>query len=656
MCGIAGFVSLNDAPLSVSASVIHRMTDILTHRGPDGQGHYVDSLVQLGARRLSIQDIPAGAQPMKNEDGSVQVVFNGEIYNFKELREDLLHAGHRLETHCDTEIIAHLYEEHGLDFVARLNGQFAIALWDAGTKRLVLARDRVGKKPLFYTLVGSTLVFGSEIKSLLCHPDVPRRIDHRCLDQLFTFFMPVNPRTMFAGIHNLPPGRIAVVHDGQVSVHRYWEPPVPDLASVPEASESEWIAHVRDALKRSVAYRMVADVPIGVFLSGGLDSSVITALVASMSPRPVRTYSICHKDAYYDEGPFSDMVAKRLGTDHHRLFIEPRDIAAALPLTVWRVEAPTCKTSNAAYIQLYKLASESSKVILTGEGADEALGGYPNVRMMKVLEFCRRHPGLPAARKLMERLLPAGSSLRVMYYEPKELTPDDNAQVMARFGCIPADLQRFRSLSAMKSRLFSAECREAIGDYSAEADFAESLVNPALVRGRDPIQQAQYFEYLLKLPNYLLVNPGDRAAMTHSVENRCPFLDHHFVETCMKLPLTMRVRALNEKYVLKKAFEDALPAAITKRSKRPFTTFYVSSLFRKDRPDYFDEVLSESAVRSAGLFDHAEVERMKRLLEDPALSVEEQVKLEIPFSLVVTAQLWHHQFITHFDPRGPSVS
>ena len=288
------------------------------------------------------------------------------------------------------------------------------------------------------------------------------------------------------------------------------------------------------------------------------------------------------------------MVAEHLGTDHHRLVIRPKDIASTLPLTVWRVEAPTCKTSNAAYIRLYELAARSSKVILTGEGADEALGGYPNIRMMKVLAFCRRHPNLPAARKLMDRLLPPGSSLRVMYYEPKELEPADDAEVRARFGCLPADLQRFRSLSALKSRLFSEECRQALRGYSAEGDFAETLVNPALVRGRDPIQQAQYFEYLLKLPNYLLVNPGDRAAMTHSVENRCPFLDHRFVETCMRLPLTMRVRALEEKYVLKKAFAADLPPAITKRKKRPFTTFYVSSIFKKDRPEYLDEVLSET--------------------------------------------------------------
>jgi asparagine synthase (glutamine-hydrolysing) len=241
-----------------------------------------------------------------------------------------------------------------------------------------------------------------------------------------------------------------------------------------------------------------------------------------------------------------------------------------------------------------------------------------------------------------------------MYYEPRELDPADQAQVMSRFGCIPADLQRFRSLSGLKSRLYSADCKAALSGYSAEADFAENLVNPALVQGRDPIQQAQYFEYLLKLPNYLLVNPGDRAAMTHSVENRCPFLDHEFIELCMKLPLRMRVRALNEKYVLKKAFAQDLPDAITKRKKRPFTTFYVSSLFRDNRPEYFEDLLSDSAIRNAGLFESAEVKRMKQMLEDPNLTIEQQVQLEIPFSLVVTAQLWHQQFITHFNTSYPN--
>ncbi|MGA8146931.1 MAG: asparagine synthase (glutamine-hydrolyzing) [Gallionellaceae bacterium] len=652
MCGIAGLVSLNGAPLDGSSAVIHRMTDILAHRGPDGEGHHIEPHVQLGMRRLSIMDIAGGAQPMKNENGDIWVIFNGEIYNFRKLREELLRDGHSIESWCDTEILVHLYEKHGLDFVQRLKGQFAIALWDRKQQKLVLARDRTGEKPLFYTIAGNILAFASEIKSILCHPAVPRRIDFRGLDQLFTFFMPVNPRTMFEGIQNLPPGHLVEVCNGQVHVHKYWEPPVPDLATLPAASEAEWVGHVRSALRQSVAERMVADVPVGAFLSGGLDSSVIAALAAEISRDRVRTYSICHEDEYYDEGRYSDMVAAKLGTDHHRLVIEPRDIADGLPLTVWRVEAPTCKTSNAAYIQLYKLARGSSTVILTGEGADEALGGYPNVRMMKVLEFCRRHPHLPGANRLMDRLLPPGSSLRVMYYEPRELDPSDHAQVMARFGCIPADLQRFRSLSGLKSRLFSADCRAALADYSAEADFAEHLVNPVLVRGRDPIQQAQYFEYLLKLPNYLLINPGDRAAMTHSVENRCPFLDHEFIELCMKLPLRMRVRALNEKYVLKKAFERDLPQAITKRKKRPFTTFYISSLFRGNRPEYFDDLLSDSAIRNAGLFEYAEVERMKRMLDDPSLSIEKQVQLEIPFALVVTAQLWHQQFIADFDADG----
>ncbi len=650
MCGIAGYVSLNAKQLKTSPSVVQAMTDILIHRGPDGEGHLIEPLIHLGARRLSIQDIPGGSQPMSNEDGAVTIVFNGEIFNFKELREDLLRAGHLFKTRCDTEVIVHLYEEWGLDFVERLNGQFALALWDSMKKRLVLARDRAGEKPLFYTVAGNTLVFGSEIKALLLHPDVRRRVDYRCLDQLFTFFMPVNPRTMFEGINNLPPGCLVEVQKGQVRLHKYWEPPVPDLSTVPKASEEEWIERVGAALKKSVEYRMISDVPIGVFLSGGLDSSVIASLVSKMSPGRVNTYSICHKDAYYDEGHYSDLVAGALGTNHHRLFIEPEDIASTLPLLVWRVEAASCKTSNAAYIHLYKLAKQSSTVILTGEGADEALGGYPNIRMMKILEFCRRHPNWPAAKGLMNRLLPPASSLRVMYYEPKELTSDDYARVMSQFGCIPVDLQRFRSLAELKSRLLSEECRDALGSYSAEDDFADSLVTPELVRGRHFAQQAQYFEYLMKLPNYLLINPGDRAAMTHSVENRCPFLDPSFIELCMKLPLKMRVRALNEKYILKKAFESALPAAITKRRKRPFTTFYVSSLFRKNRPEYFDEVLSESAVRNAGLFEVAAVEKMKRMLANPSLTVAEQVKLEIPFSLVVTAQLWHHQFIERFDP------
>ena len=650
MCGIAGFVALGEARLAVSPDVIHRMNDMLFHRGPDGEGYFIDPRVQLGMRRLSILDIHGGAQPMQSEDGAVQVVFNGEIFNFKTLRAELIRNGHSLTTHCDTEVIAHLYEQHGMDFVTRLKGQFAIALWDGNRKKLVLARDRTGEKPLFYTIVGKTLIFASEIKSILCYPDVPRRLEPRGLDQLFTFFMPVNPRTMFEGISNLPPGRILEVCDGQVRINKYWEPPVPDLDSIDRASEDEWKDRLRRSLYQSVSDRMIADVPVGVFLSGGLDSSVIAALASQISDQPVRTYSICHSDDYYDEGRFSDLVAEHLGTDHHRMVVTSQDIADTLPLTVWRVEAPTCKTSNAAYIKLYKLARETSTVILTGEGADEALGGYPNVRMMKALDFCRRHPDLPGADRLMAHLLPPGSSLRVMYFEPKELDPEDHTEVMSRFGCIPADLQRFRSLQGLKARLFAPDIRDALAGFSAEADFAANLVDPALLEGRHPIQQAQYFEYLLKLPNYLLVNPGDRAAMTNSVENRCPFLDHELIELCTRIPLNLRVRALNEKYLLKKAFERDLPLEITRRKKLPFTTFYVSSLYRSKQAAYIDDLLSEEAIRKAGMFDFAEVERMRRLLDDPDLPIERQVQLEIPFALTVTAQLWHSQYIADFDP------
>jgi asparagine synthase (glutamine-hydrolysing) len=323
---------------------------------------------------------------------------------------------------------------------------------------------------------------------------------------------------------------------------------------------------------------------------------------------------------------------------------------------VWRVEGPTCKTSNAAYMQLYKMAKPSSTVILTGEGADEALGGYPNIRMMKVLDFCARHPNLRGADRLMNRLLPPGSIGRVMYHEPQPLAADEEARVRQLFGCIPADLERFRSQQAMKATLFSDDVLAEIDGYSAEVEFAETLVNRDLIRDRHFVQQAQYFEYLLKLPNYLLTNPGDRAAMTHSVENRCPYLDHEFIELCMGLPLHLRVRGLTEKYALRKAFAAELPPEILRRSKRPFTTFYISSIYRDKAPEFLHEVLSERAIRSAGLFRWAGVEELKRRLQDPALTKEEQVQLETPFALIVTTQLWHQQYIESFRADTPSMA
>jgi len=630
------------------------MNSILVHRGPDQEGYHLEPAVHLGVQRLSIQDLAGGSQPVYNEDRSIVVVFNGEIFNFKELRRDLIAQGHRFRTEGDTEVLVHLYEQHGTACLEKLNGQFAFALWDGNERRLFLARDRAGEKPLFYAVADGAFIFASEIKSILRHPAITPSVDRRCLDQIFTFFMPVNPRTMFSGISNLPPGRMIEVRNGDVQVRKYWEPPVPDLRASDDTPDAEWIERIREGIERSIRYRMISDVPIGVFLSGGLDSSIIAAVVGQFAPEQLRTYSICHEDPYYDEGRYSDVMAEALGSEHRRLFITPECIANLLPTLVWRVEAPSCKTSNAAYIQLYRLAKASSTVILTGEGADEAFGGYPNVRMMKVLEFCARHPRLPGAERLMERVLPKGSTLRVMYHQPQPLSAADEALVRQRFGCVPADLQRFRSQQAVKASLFSDETHAALEGYSAEGEFADTLVNRDLIQGRHFIQQTQYFEYLLKLPNYLLVNPGDRAAMTHSVENRCPFLDHEFIELCMALPLRLRVRALNEKYALRKAFAKDLPSEILKRRKRPFTTFYVSSIYRNRPPEFMEEALSEQAIRHAGLFRYQAVDELKRRLRDPAMTVDEQVQLETPFSLVVTAQLWHQLFIKKFQPAGPA--
>jgi len=655
MCGICGYHSLAGRRLDESDAIIRRMSAVLEHRGPDQEGYHRDPTLRLGVRRLSIQDIPGGGQPVYNEDRSIAVVFNGEIYNFRELRDELAARGHRFATRCDTEVIVHAYEEFGMASLDRLEGQFAFALWDANAARLILARDRVGKKPLFYTRVGSTVVFASEIKSILRHPAVSRAVDPRCLDQMFTFFMPVNPRTMFKGIASLPPGRYLDIRDGEMREQIYWEPPVPDLHESARIPDEEWIARVRDELTRAVRSRMIADVPIGVFLSGGLDSSVIAAVMSQSSSSPLRTYSICHEDAYYDEGKYSDMVAHALGSDHHRLVVTSEQIAALIPTLVWRVEAPSCKTSTAAYIRLYEAARRSSTVILTGEGADEALAGYPNIRMLKALDFAERHPRLNA-RRLVDRVLPPGSTLRVMYHEPKPLSEADRERVIDRFGCVPADLQRYRSLASLKPALFSDDVLAELDGYSAEEEFARTLVNRERVQGRHFIQQTQYFEYLLKLPNYLLINPGDRAAMTHSVENRCPFLDHRFIECCMSLPLSLRVRGLCEKYALRKAFARDLPPEILRRTKRPFTTIYVSDIFRRHAPDYLNDALTDTAIRRAGLFRPSAVEDLTRRLRDPNLSRQEQVQLETPFSLVVTAQLWHQMFIEQAEPAAPAVA
>jgi asparagine synthase (glutamine-hydrolysing) len=599
MCGIAGLVSFDGTP--ADPVFLHRMIGLLRHRGPDDCGIYVDEGVGLANVRLSIVDVAGGRQPMSIEDGSVWITFNGEIFNHAEIREELLARGHRFATRCDTEAILHLYEDEGERAVERLNGQWAFAIWDRPRRRLFLSRDRIGVRPLFYTTVGGVLIFASEIKAILAHPAVSRRLDVRALDEVFTFWTTVPPRTMFAGISTLPPAHSALVDSAVVQPKRYWsltyrEPP-------PAVSEHEYADQLRELLTDATRIRLRSDVPVGVFLSGGLDSSVVGALASRLAPQRLSTFSVGFEDAEFDETPYQDAVHRHLGTNHHTVRCSYRDIGAVFPRVVWHTESPVLRTAPAPLFLLSDLVHRQGfKVVLTGEGADETLGGYDIFKEAKIREFCASQPHSVLRRRLLRRLYP---------YMPK-LQAQTDAYLNAFFTTRPEAVQdplfshlpRWALTSRIKT-LFSPGVREELQSSDALSTLIESL--PGDYARWSSFARAQYLEATQLLPGYILSSQGDRMTMAHSVEARFPYLDVRHVEFATGLPARMKLKVLKEKYILKRMAAGLVPPSVLARPKQPYrapeaVSFFCASTEPVSHP-YLESLLSAERIRRDGVFD-----------------------------------------------------
>ena len=411
MCGIVGVCGLNGAR-PVEESTLRAMLGTIRHRGPDQFGIYLDDHVGLGNARLSIIDLSTGQQPIANEDGSLWIVFNGEIYNHPELRLELESRGHRFSTACDTEVVLHAYEEYGPDCLSRFNGQFAMAIWDSRDRTLFMARDRLGVRPLFYTVADGALVFGSEIKAILAGPGVTASPDPVALDQIFTFWSTLSPRTFFRGIAELPPGHSMLVRDGQITLECYWEMAFPEDDAVPQRPTQEYAEELRDLLIDAARIRLRADVPVGAYLSGGLDSSTITAIVRSQTTNPLETFSIAFTDGDYDESGFQTTMAKALGTDHHVVHATHADIGAVFPEVVWHAETPLMRTAPAPMFLLSGLVRDNRfKVVLSGEGADEIMAGYDIFREAKIRRFWAETTRSKARPALFEPHLPVDAGI-----------------------------------------------------------------------------------------------------------------------------------------------------------------------------------------------------------------------------------------------------
>jgi asparagine synthase (glutamine-hydrolysing) len=644
MCGIAGVVDWSGkAPPRLSE--LARMLAIIHHRGPDENGVYLDATIGLASARLSIVDLSTGQQPITNEDGSLWIVFNGEVFNYPELRRELeARGGHEFYTQSDTEVILHLYEELGPACLHRLNGQFAIAIWDARKKQLFLARDRLGIRPLFYTLGPDEMVFASEIKALYGAGRLPARLDVRALAQSFTFWAPLAPRTAFEGVMELPPGHFLEIGPDGSRVSRYWSLTFPAAGNELDISLDDAAAELRELLSDASRLRLRADVPVAAYLSGGLDSTLIAALVHDQVAESLSTFSITFEERAFDESAHQRAAVEFLGTRHHHTECRNIDVGRVFPSVVWHAEAPLLRTSPAPMYLLSKLVnSHGIKVVLTGEGADEFLGGYNIFREDKVRRFWAREPGSAIRPLLLQRLYP---------YVP-DLSRSGGAYLKAFFGRGLTDtdrlgyshLTRWHNTTGLWS-LFSPDLVSSLQGYNPVEDFVSQLDRAML--GWSSLSQSQYLEVATFMSPYLLSSQGDRMMAANSVEGRFPFLDHRVVDFCGRLPPRYRILGLREKHLLKRAARDLVPTQIWQRAKQPYRA-PIRPAFFGQRLDYLDELLSTRALEEAGIFDPGAVGRLLRKGESGA-QLSERDSMGIVG--VISTQLLHHSFVN----RGTVVA
>ncbi len=648
MCGIAGVLERpgGSAP---SERGMRQMLALIRHRGPDQFGIYVDDRVALGSARLSILDLSGGQQPIANEDGSLWIVFNGEIFNYVELRPELEALGHRFTTHTDTEVVLHLYEQYGPDCLKRLNGQFALAIWNRRDQSLFLARDRLGVRPLFYTRADGALVFGSEIKALLADGRVRARIDTDSLDQVFTFWSTLAPRTIFRDIVELPPAHWLLASEGKVTLRRYWEVDFPAagarLSGGAQALE-DCIEEFCDLLVAATRIRLRADVPVGAYLSGGLDSSTIASIIRTTTTNRLATFSIAFDDQDFDESRFQLQMARELGTQHQVVRATHADIGQAFPEVIWHTETPVMRTSPAPMFLLSRLAREHGfKVVLTGEGADEFLGGYDIFKEARVRRFWAREPDSAWRHALFRRLyrdIPGmargGGAFQAAFF--KERLTDVDAPWYSHY-------IRWRN-NRRTRRFFRGEAAaQTRGDPLA---FLDQVEMPAGASRWGPLERAQYLEISIFLSQYLLSSQGDRVSMAHSVEGRHPFLDVRLVEFCNRLPANLKMRGLNEKILLKKAAARWLPETIARRPKRPYRAPIHRSFFNAASPDYVRELLSPASIEDSGLFNATAVGQLVRKIEGGTALGETD---DMALAGILSSQLVHHQFVKSFRKPPP---
>jgi len=600
MCGIVGVLSLDGG--HVNEKVIVAMRDQVPHRGPDDNGVYANSCVGLGHSRLSIIDLsPLGHQPMSNKSGDVWIVYNGEIYNFQEVRKELEQLGHRFRSRTDTEVILHSYQQWGVNCVNRFNGMFAFALWDDCEKKLLLVRDRLGVKPLFYYLDSSRLVFASEIKAILKFPGIDRQLDWQGISDFLSMNYIPPPLTPFHKIKALLPGHYLVHHDEHSSVTRYWDVQFEDQE---DRSQGEYVEMIQSKLKDCVKKRLIADVPLGAFLSGGLDSSSVVYLMREFLPGPLKTFNVSFSEASYDESEFAKLMAKKLGTTHFEVNCNSADLRHHFDNLIKHSDNLSADNSNLAVYLVSKLARQHVKVVLTGDGGDETFGGYPTYQADLLAHYYRKLPSLirtPLVNKLVGLLPSSNKKLSLefrlkRFVEGAEYSP---AKAHYWWRIIFDDDQKQQVISQDYRPFF--ELKDSSETYSSYHKVAKVT---------NDLERCFYADIKVFLVGSIL-SKVDNMTMANSLESRSPFLDYELVETMAKVPVSLKIKGLDTKYLLRKTMAGKLPAEILKRKKSGFN-LPLGEWFREDLKDLVNEVLNQESIKTVGFLNWHFIDKLKQ--------------------------------------------
>jgi asparagine synthase (glutamine-hydrolysing) len=631
MCGINGIALSNRSDRRITTDLIVAMRDCVTHRGPDDSGIFIDGNVGLGHRRLSIVDVASGHQPMTNEDGTLHISYNGEIYNHADFREELEAKGHVYHTHCDTETILHLYEDNGARCVDSLRGMFAFAIWDQTKQELFLARDRLGVKPLYYVhSPDGSLYFASEIKSLLAAAAVRPELNYSALPDYLANHAPSGEETLFLGVKRLLPGHTLSWSDGRIKIQKYWDLKFSGSDARSDRTDKEYVAEWLDMFRTSVRLRLMADVPLGMFLSGGIDSSAIAAMMSGMVDEPIKTFSVAFEDREANELEYARLIARQFKTDHHEVIVSPEEFFAALPKLVWHEDEPIAHPASVPLYFVSRLAAKHVKVVLTGEGADEMLAGYYRYRKtIYNLSIGKQYHRFTneGLRKTINRAvesLPATSVVRRKLSRTfVSLEPDLESLYFDNFGVFRLGMQQDLLSAATKERTGSLDPYAGVRALVADCD-ADTLLNQLLYADTKTYLQ----ELLMK---------QDQMSMAASIESRVPFLDHKLVELTARLPERMKLRGMTTKYILRESMKGILPEQILTRGKMGFPV-PLGNWFRGPFKSVVDEYVLGERTLARGIFERG---FLKKLVAEHQSGLNHAERLW----MLINFEIWQRQFM-----------